>query len=113
MRLSDQDEKRIIMSIITKEIKDKIPGMFFGQLKRFSNQGYSNHEIRVGLELMVAKEKLNKRTGLAHVTQYVDEAIRLEGIVNDDFGKTKISKTMKIPFKKNLQYRNNKLKELE
>lgn len=112
MMFTEQEEHGIIVKLIIRELNDsKIPGMFWGQLKRMKNQGITNHQIRIGLELLIADGKLNKRSGLKHVPDYIGEAIRLENMELADTVKMVDKKIVKVPMKLSYSYRNKKLKD--
>lgn len=111
MKFSEQEEHQIIVKLIVREMNDnKIPGIMFGQLRRMKNQGITNHQIRIGLELMISSVGLNKRSGLKHVPEYIGEAIRLEQAPKDNDIKTKTKKVVRVPLKTDFKYRNSKLK---
>lgn len=111
MKFSEQEEHQIIVKLIVREMNDnKIPGIMFGQLKRMRAQGITNHQIRIGLELMISSVGLNKRSGLKHVPEYIGEAIRLEQAPKDNDIKTKTKKVVRVPLKTDFKYRNSKLK---
>jgi hypothetical protein len=111
MRYSEQEENGIIIKIIVKELNENtVPGMFWGQMKRMRAQGITNHQIRIGLELMISSVGLNKRSGLKHVPEYIGEAIRLEQSPKDNDIKTKTKKVVRVPLKTDFKYRNSKLK---
>ena len=111
MKFSEQEEHQIIVKLIVREMNDnKIPGIMFGQLRRMKNQGITNHQIRIGLELMISSVGLNKRSGLKHVPEYIGEAIRLEQTPKDNYIKTKTKKVVRVPLKTDFKYRNSKLK---
>lgn len=112
MQFTESEEHQLIIKLVVREMSDgKFPGMMFGQLKRMKSQGISNYHIRIGLELMIAHGALNKRSGLKHVPEYIEEALRLESSDKIKMIDEKESRIVKIPLKINHDYRNKKLKD--
>lgn len=114
MQLSDAEEKSLIIKTIVTTINESsVPGMFWGQLKRLINQGFTYHQIRIGLEMMIAVDGLNKRSGLKHVPNYIGRALELENQSKTNGVKEYDKKMVKIPLKIDYKYKNNRLKRLE
>lgn len=114
MKLSDNEEKSLIIkTIVTTINENKVPGMFWGQLKRLTNDGFTYHQIRIGLEMMIAVDGLNKRSGLKHVPDYIGRALELENKPKSNGIKTYDKKIVKIPLKIDYKYKNNRLKRLK
>ena len=114
MIFNESKEMQIIIRDIMSVTHEQPSGMMFGQIKRMKNENLTNHQIRVGLELMIDQGKFNKRSGLKRVPEYIGEAIKNEREIDQAKRVIEVTenKVLTIPYKSEFKYRNKKLKEL-
>lgn len=112
MRYSEQEEKQLIIKLIVKALHEQPTGMMWGQMKRLANQGYTNYRVRIGLEMMIAHDDLNKRSGLKWIPRYIEEAERLEAQPVQEKVYLTDKKIIKVPVKVDFNYKKKKLKEI-